>query len=567
MSQSPGSRRPTLADVLSAIDRAELPPARRRDMRSAVKTIAKALGRDVADVPAETVQLRRRLKEVSAESIGISQGRFANARSLLLKAIGLIQPVTAGKQSIPLLEAWKQLMDKFNTRSSRLRLTTPARWLSEQGITPDQVTADDLYRFRDQLLNHSLRTNPEGTWTSLVRQWNQATREVPGFPAVQLAVESRRKEVTIPWSSFPKSLEADVKAWTDWLEGKDLLSDGPIRPVKASTAETRTYQIRYFASALVDAGIDPKSLHTLADLVDLQNFETGLRHLFKGKSNTRSSTLGNLGGAIIAVARHWVLPKHNDAASTDAILKRMRFLVSKVDNQTRGLTDKNHERLMQFEDPEQLFKLLHLPARLKSEVLSGKHPNAHALVLSDVAIAIELLTITGIRMSNLYSTLLDKNLRKYRNCYVLSYSQEEVKNSQRLQFTLPDDTCKLVDWYLKDVRPKRLKGSSDALFVGEDGVSPKSKNTLSLQIKVTIRKYTGLVVNPHLFRHIMAYAYLNENPGAYQVLRLIYGHKSVETTVNSYSGAETKSAQAHFDKVVQSLRAKSLKPNGRKRQW
>jgi site-specific recombinase XerD len=98
------------------------------------------------------------------------------------------------------------------------------------------------------------------------------------------------------------------------------------------------------------------------------------------------------------------------------------------------------------------------------------------------------------------------------------------------------------------------------LFVGEDGVSPKAQNTLSLQIKDTIKHYTGLTVNPHLFRHIMAYAYLNENPGAYQVLRLIYGHKSVETTVNSYSGAETKSAQAHFDKVVHDLREKHHAP-------
>jgi len=44
------------------------------------------------------------------------------------------------------------------------------------------------------------------------------------------------------------------------------------------------------------------------------------------------------------------------------------------------------------------------------------------------------------------------------------------------------------------------------------------------------------------------------------VLRLIYGHKSVETTVNSYSGAETKSAQAHFDKVVHDLREKHHAP-------
>ena len=556
MSKSPVSRQLTLANVLSAIETAGLPPARRRDMKSAIISVTKAFGRHASEIPADTAQLRRRLKGVSAECLGLSEGRFANIRSLLLKAIALVQPALAGKQSVPLLEPWQHLIEMVGSQSARIRLATPARWLSEQGITPELVTADDLYRYRDQLFNHSLRINPEGTWASLAWQWNKAAREVPGFPPVELVVESRRKEVTLPWASFPETLEADAKAWTDWLEGKDPLSDGPIRPVKASTAETRIYQIRYFASALVEAGVEPQTLQSLADLVHLPTFELGLRHLFTRKENTRTSTLGNLGGAMIAVARHWVLPKQNDDQAAIVVLKRMRFLVSRVDDQARGLTDKNHERLMQFEDPEQLGKLLKLPARLKQEVLSGKHPPAQTLVLADVAVAIELLTMTGVRMGNLQSTQLDRHLRKYRNRYVLCYAQGEVKNDQRLQFTLPEETCKLIDWYLKDIRPKRLKGVSDNLFVGDDGVSAKAQNTLSLQIKDTIRQYTGLVVNPHLFRHIMAYAYLNENPGAYQVLRLIFGHKSVDTTVTSYSGAETKSAQAHFDKVVHDLRTR-----------
>ena len=61
-------------------------------------------------------------------------------------------------------------------------------------------------------------------------------------------------------------------------------------------------------------------------------------------------------------------------------------------------------------------------------------------------------------------------------------------------------------------------------------------------------------MNPHLFRHAMAYVYLNANPGGYQVMRLMLGHKSLNTTVSSYSGAETKSAQAHFDKLIRDLR-------------
>ena len=195
-----------------------------------------------------------------------------------------------------------------------------------------------------------------------------------------------------------------------------------------------------------------------------------------------------------------------------------------------------------------------LPLRLKDEALSGRHPKAQSLVLADAAIAVELLLMTTVRIGNLQSTRLEVNLRKYRDRYVLTYQEEEVKNSSHLEFHLPEESGKLLDWYLKDMRPQRLQGISDALFIGEDGVSAKAQNTLATQITQTVKEYTGLTVNPHLFRHAMALIYLSANPGAYQVMRLMLGHKSIETTTQSYTGAENKTAQAHFDKVILDLR-------------
>ncbi len=546
---------PSLADVLAAIERAELSPSRRRDLRSAIVTLAKGLGRHPAEIPADPAMLRKRLGELTAEGLGISQGRLANIRSLLSKGLALIKPVMSGRQTIAITPDWQILLDQVDNLSARIRLGTPIRWLCEKGIGPFQVTEADLLRYQSELKDHSLRSNPEGTWQSFVWQWNKASREIPGFPKIEITLTSRKPVINHPWSYFPRSLEADTQAWCDWLSGVDLLDDGPVRPVKASTVETRRYQIRAFASAIADASIDPASLTSLADLVSLPNFEAGLRHLYQRKGAKPSSTLGGIGGAMIAIARHWVLPKLGDDNVGETVLKRMRFLVSRVDVPSRGLTEKNHQRLMQLEDPQQLHKLLTLPERLKKEVLSGKHPKAQSLVLGDMALAIELLIITGVRIGNLRSTLLGLNLRKFRNRYVLTYASLEVKNRERLQFDLPAETCALIDWYLKDIRPQRLKGITDALFIGEDGISAKAKNTLSQQIIETVKHYTGLTMNPHLFRHAIANVYLNANPGAYQVMRLILGHKSLDTTINAYSGAETKSAHAHFDKLIHELRS------------
>jgi len=163
MTPSPASRQPSLADVLAAIEQAtDLSPARRRDLSSAVRAVCKALGRQPADIPADPAQLRRRLEGLSPEALGLAARRWANIRSLVLKAIGLIKPVMAGRQITPLLPGWQMLNDKNPSRSGRIRVAPVMRWMSERNIEPEAVTEADLLAYRDELFANSLRADPEG---------------------------------------------------------------------------------------------------------------------------------------------------------------------------------------------------------------------------------------------------------------------------------------------------------------------------------------------------------------------------------------------------------------------
>ena len=172
-----------------------------------------------------------------------------------------------------------------------------------------------------------------------------------------------------------------------------------------------------------------------------------------------------------------------------------------------------------------------------------------------------------IRNGNLSQIKLDKNLIRYREGYMLVFQEEEVKNKTRLQFILPEETCAMIDWYLKTIRPHRVKGETDALFVGQDGFSSVAQNTLAQQISKKVFQRTGLKFNVHLIRHATSLMFLNQVPGGHHVLRMVLGHKSIDTTLRSYSGAEAKSAVAHFDKVIIGLRdahqAMPIKPRGR----
>jgi integrase len=66
-----------------------------------------------------------------------------------------------------------------------------------------------------------------------------------------------------------------------------------------------------------------------------------------------------------------------------------------------------------------------------------------------------------------------------------------------------------------------------------------------------------LRVHPHLFRHLGAKLYLDANPGEYETVRRVLGHRSLQTTIDFYTGLETPAAVRHFDKTILNLRIES----------
>jgi integrase len=201
--------------------------------------------------------------------------------------------------------------------------------------------------------------------------------------------------------------------------------------------------------------------------------------------------------------------------------------------------------------------LVTLPQRLLAEARRKKVPTVATAILVQTAVAVELLLMTVVRVGNLASINLDRNLiraNKRGGCAVyLTIRASEVKNNTDIEAELPPPTVALLDAYLKTYRPLLQSASSPWLFPGRNG-RHKGANFLGTQISRVIARKTGLHINPHLFRHIGAKLYLDKNPGAYGLVRLIHGHKSVETTTKYYCGNETPAAMRHFDECILRLR-------------
>lgn len=537
----PKPSRVTFADLIPLISNADLTDRQKQDLRSAVRTAAKALGAAPEDISADVAGLRRRLDALSPEALGMGRGRWANMRSLLGKALALARPMMPGRSAAPLLPAWDALAGGL-AENRRYRILPLLRFLSGRQIGPEAVALADLEAYREAIFSDRLRGEPEKAWDALVWTWNACERDVAGWPAIVIARTSKRETYLLPWSTFPESLKKDADAYLARLAGLDLMEDGPPRPARPDTLKTRAYQLQVSASALVHRGVAPETIRSLADLVEFENYKSLLSFFLNRHDGQPSPMVGQIAGFLKDVARHWVKVDEGTVA-------KMKVLVSRLTPRRQGMTIKNRERLRPFDEPENVGTFLGLPERMRQDVEKSRRSPRLKAVSAQIVAAIALLQATPIRRKNVANLCIEKHLRQRGHRLYLVIDDHDVKNSEPIDFELPPHTVEILAWYVREHRPHLLDGPSDALFPVKSGKA-KSRETLAVQIKEAVERYTGFKFNTHLFRHAGGKIFLDARPGQYEVMRRVLGHRSLTTTTSYYAGAETRSAGSHFASVI-----------------
>jgi len=540
-----------LQDVLTLVSAdMSLTPPRRQDMCSALRKMALVIGRPLEAIPAHPGYLRERLERFTPAMVGMSERRWINIVSLVraaLKHVGLSS--VPGRYTAPMSPAWRDLWRHINDRKVRDALSRFVRYCSDIGVAPEQVDDTILERFRSAITDAGMVRNPREVHRMACKAWNRLASTV-SRSLQRLAEPSYKVIYTLPWSTFPQSLKAEVDIYLERLAGKDLLGELDFRPLRLSSIATRERQLRQFASALVHRGRDPQTVRGLADLVAIDTLKDGLRFFLDRAGNKKTKYIHDLACALKAMARHQV---RVDATHLD----RLRSICRQLDPGRRGLTDKNRDLLRQFDDEQNLAALLLLPERLVAEARRHKPPRRTDAVLVQLALAIEIELMVPLRISNLAGLDLDRHLLRTRTngrgVLHLVVPGAEVKNGVDIEAVLPAPTVALLELYVGTYRPLLLTAPSSFLFPGKAG-KPKERRTLGLQISQVIRKHSGLRVNPHAFRHVMTKIGLTAEPGNYGMMRLVNGQKSVTTLERYYSGTEGPVAVKRFDDHVLRLR-------------
>jgi integrase len=321
----------------------------------------------------------------------------------------------------------------------------------------------------------------------------------------------------------------------------------------------RIYQL---ASALAQSGRDPKSIMGLRDLVAPEAAKAALRVQHERNGKRKTGQLANYARTLINAARHWVKASEED-------LDTLRGLARSITPKAGGMTDKNRNRLRQFDNQSAVHRLIGLPGLVFDNLPpQGRLSPTQALrAQSALAVAILILGVP-LRIKNLASLQLGVHVLETRPIglggSVLTGAGKgtttrhivlpalEVKNTKDLEFTLPSGLCKYLDVYVSRCLPILVRGGSTYLFPNTTG-GTKREDGLSVQIKTFIKRETGLIVNAHLYRHLAAKLYLERNPGDYPTVQMLLGHKDLQTTLRAYVGMEQGDAIKRYDQMMDDL--------------
>jgi len=453
---------PSMALVLERIDdQRDLSETKRRDLKSAIRSFCRLIGKEPSDVPANINWLHIRIRRVAPEAHNISKKRLANIKSDVLKALTI---AGCSRDRADWLRApsplWQALLDRIPDKHDMWKLSQLAQYCSALEVEPDAVEDEHVLGLFDALVEATFTKNPDRVAVNAAKTWNRLRYEIYGWPDIELSRPLRRREPwTRPLEQFPISFQEDVEKWFKRLENPDPLDpSGPIKPLSPDTIKTRRNQLQQMATALVKSGYTIEEIASLSVLVQVDAFKDALRFLMSRFDDQPTEAIHGLAMGVTAIAAHHVKvePAH---------LKELRAICHRINLNVDGLREKNRERLAQLDDTANMAKLLHMPEVLVNKANRSGLRAHKAALLVQAAVCVEILLYAPMRAKTLAGLSLDRHIRfigkgRQRKAHIY-VPGHEVKNKRDLNYELGSGSTKLLEFYLKNWRPVLLRQPSE----------------------------------------------------------------------------------------------------------
>lgn len=175
------------------------------------------------------------------------------------------------------------------------------------------------------------------------------------------------------------------------------------------------------------------------------------------------------------------------------------------------------------------------------------------LAKAQAALAVAILSYMPLRLQNLSALTFGTHLflcYNVRATSTLELAAGEVKNKTELAFDIPSHVAKMLIEYRDRLAPKIIGHRPERLFVNADG-SAKAQATVAWVISNYLKRCAGIMLTPHQFRQLSAKVLLDSDPGGFETVKQLLGHKSIKTTVGAYAGIDSRRAARHHQRLVE----------------
>ncbi|SDJ37577.1 site-specific integrase [Lutimaribacter saemankumensis] len=537
----------TLADALQRLDKSKATCSRTRDRISAINRVATMLSRAPADLPCDPPELRAYLKTIHHVHHKITAKSLANIKAALADALRAAGCIPADDPKVDRSQSWEVFLGRVSVKEQAWSLSRLINYCCNRGIEPEDVDDNVVSEFRTYLDARLLTREPEDLCRTMAQTWNGIVSR-HGLCLSTLSYQKGGYHRCLPLSEYPESLQSDIQAYVDRLAHKDIfLEDGPNKALRPLSLRNVKANVRQYLDALVSAGEDPAALVDLSSAITTEKVKTAFKAIM-ARRGTKKPPIGlhNIAATLTAIARYHLKWDESELTGLLNVKKRVAY-------DPKGMSEKNSNRLEQFNNWENIVRLISLPELLMTQARLNPESRLNALLAMHAA-AIAILLSCPMRTKNLASLDLDRNVFAHRNgnhtIYSIRIDGGDVKNGEPIEFQMNSRNSRLLHNYITMYRPRISAARSSALFPKASNGAPRSPNNLAESIKTHIYDATGLTVNTHLFRHIAAYLYLREQPGDFETVRRLLKHRRLQTTMDFYAKISSEWAHEHYDKAV-----------------
>jgi hypothetical protein len=542
---------PSFADAIAAIEAAsELPDHRRQHWVCSLRQIARAIDRPLVLVPARWTSARFAIGRLHHVPLGWTAKTLANHKANMRAALmWFCQEQHIPTRGAPLNPEWQKLRGRLADFRRRSRLSSLMRYCSAHDIPPHAVNEAVIDAFLDYRANTTALATDAAARRSIARAWNGCVGTIAGWPCQRLIEPATKATARPAWQEFPSGLRHDIARYLEGMRQVRRSTTGKrLRPCKPTTIRTRRAELVAVARMAVRCGVPIETLISLGALVDPSVVETVFNAYWtKNGEEPRSYTI-DLSWKLLALARE-------TGCLDGAGLEKLDDMRANLEHHRRtGLTDKNMALVRQVLTEGVWTSVVSLPVTLMAKARAQRdHAPIKAAVTAQIAVAIAILSVAPVRLSNLGSIRLGENLIRPAGPdrpYWLVFPNYDVKNRMPLEFPLDPSLSKLIDEYVHEFRPALMRGSNEPwLFPGQRG-GFKIPHSFSEQISQRIEAATGLRVTVHQFRHAAGAIVLRHHPGNYELVRRLLGHRNIQTAIRFYCGLEMVQASEMFGEII-----------------